>query len=291
MPAIQEERIENIKRLGIVAGSGKLPEKLLHACDHRGIEAFIVALEGQADPSLVQGRNHMWSRIGALGQILKTLKAHEIQDLVLIGALRRPSVMELMPDLKAAEFFAKIGIRAMGDNNLLSHLRELLEREGFSLHGIHQFADELLARPGVIGKHKPGKADWPDIRRGLEISQNLGSLDVGQSVIVQEGIVLGVEAAEGTDELMRRCKHLHRKGRPGILIKTCKPQQDRDLDLPAIGPQTVILAAECNLGGVVIHAGHTLIIDEDEVMDLAGRHKIFVIAVDPAAELAEDRHE
>lgn len=271
----------DIDRLGVIAGGGSLPEKLIHACDKRNIMPFVVGFEGQTDHRIVEGRNHMWTRLGAAGQILNTLKAHHIRDLVLVGSIRRPSLAELKPDFKAAEFFARIGLKAMGDNDFLSVLRKVLEEEGFRIHGIHDFAEDLLAPAGNIGRIKPKKADWPDIWRGIEASQDLGHLDIGQSVIVQEGMVLGVEAAEGTDELIRRCRHLQRKGRKAVLVKTCKPQQDRRLDLPTIGPQTVHMAAENNLGGIIIHAGHTLLLDPQKVADLADRHKIFVTGLDP----------
>lgn len=287
MPAPKEKRLNKITDLAIIAGGGDLPERLINACEGKGIEVFVVALEGQTNPNIVKNRNHMWARLGAMGTILKTLKAHEISDMVLIGSVRRPSLMELRPDLKTAEFFAKISLRALGDNDILGVVRKEVESEGFRIHGIHQFADDLLAPEGVIGKHKPKKEDWVDIVRGLEISQDLGALDVGQSVIVQEGIVLAVEAAEGTDELIVRSRHLKRKGRGGVLVKTCKPQQDRDFDLPTIGPETVRHAADIKLAGIVVHAEQSLIIDIEEVAELANRHKIFVIGVNPAKYLKD----
>lgn len=286
MPASKEKPVEiagrQVKKLGILAGGGKLPGKLVQACESKGIEPFIVAFEGQTDPSLVQGHNYVWGRLGAAGQILDTLRAHDISDLVLIGSIRRPSLLEMKPDFKTLEFFTKIGLKALGDNDLLTTLRATLEEEGFTIHGVHHFATDLLAVEGAIGRHKPKKEDWIDIRRGLQISQELGALDVGQSVIVQEGIVLGVEAAEGTDALITRCKHLKRKGRKGVLVKTCKPQQDRSLDLPTIGPETVRCAVQADLAGIVVHAGHSLILDLEDVAQIANEHKLFVWGVELA---------
>ena len=213
---------------------------------------------------------------------MKTLKSHGIFDLVMIGSIRRPSFAELVPDFKTIEFFTKIGIKAIGDNDFLTALRKFLEAEGFRLHGIHKFADDLLAAEGVIGKYQPAQEDWVDINHGLEISSQLGAYDIGQAVVVQEGFVLGVEAVEGTDELIRRCKPLKRKGRGGVLVKTCKPQQDKDLDLPTIGPQTVKLAAEAGLAGIAVYAGETLVIDPEEVAEIADRHKMFVVGLNPS---------
>lgn len=285
MSATPQSRIDQgaskppVKKLGIIAGGGAIPALLLSACDEQGIETFVVGFEKQTDPAVMEGRNYMLTRIGAAGQILQTLQSHEIKDLVLIGSIRRPSLAELRPDMRTAQFFARVGLKALGDDSLLKALRDELERDGFIIHGVHKFMDDLLAKPGEIGKHKPKKQDWNDIDRGIEVSQQLGHLDVGQSVIVQEDLVLGVEAVEGTDELIRRCIQYKRKGRGGVLVKTCKPQQDQDFDLPTIGPETVRLCAAAGLDGIVIQAGKSLVIDSEDVAALADKHRMFVLAV------------
>ncbi len=269
-----------IKQLGILAGGGVLPQKLLETCDQQGITPFVIGFEGQTDPLIIQGRSHLWTRLGAAGQVIKTLKSHNIRDLVFIGSIRRPTIAELRPDLKAAEFFAKASWKVIGgDNGIGEALRDFLGKEGFRIHGVHTIAKNLLAPEGTIGAYEPSARDWSDIEKGIEISQQIGLLDIGQAVIIQEGIVLAVEAAEGTDKLMERGKTLMRKGRGGVLVKTCKPQQDRDFDLPTIGPQTILNAAECGLAGVVIHAGHSLLINPEEVAQIADRHKMFVLGI------------
>lgn len=271
-----------VKRLGIIAGGGNIPKKLVRSCEEQGIEPFIVALEGNADADLVEGYNHVWSRLGAAGAILKTLRAHEIEDLVLIGSIKRPTVGEIKPDLKTAGFFAKVGLSVLGDNDILVAVRKSLEKEGFRVHGVHKFARDLLAPEGVIGKNSPTKADWVDIEHGIKISQEIGRLDIGQAVVVQEGLILGVEGIEGTDELIQRCGALMRKGRKAILVKTCKPQQDMDLDLPTIGVDTIERAAHAGMGGVVIHAGRSLLYDRAGVEEIANKNKLFVVSVDPS---------
>jgi DUF1009 family protein len=267
-------------RLGIIAGSGALPKKLLHACDTLGIEPFVVAFKGQTDEAILDGRAHLLTRLGAAGTVVNTLRAHEIRDLVLIGAVRRPSFAELKPDWKTSRFLMRVGMRALGDDGLLQAVRRELEAEGFTLHGVQRFVESLIAGAGRLGGRGAADADQVDIARGIEVSQTLGRLDVGQSVIVQEGIVLGVEGVEGTDALIRRCAALKRKGRGGVLVKTCKPQQDRDLDLPTIGVETVKLCIEAGLSGMVFHAGKTLLIDPQEVSELADNVGLFVIGVD-----------
>ncbi|HEY8192205.1 MAG TPA: UDP-2,3-diacylglucosamine diphosphatase LpxI, partial [Alphaproteobacteria bacterium] len=214
MPAATQSGVApDVKKLGIIAGGGSLPAKLAQACESRGIEIFIVALEGQTDPSLLAGRNHLLTRIGAAGQIIETLKFHEVRDLVLIGSVRRPGLAEMRPDLRAVRFFAQVGLRALGDDGLLKALKSELGREGFRVRGVQEFIENLVAGAGPVGRVKPDNASRTDIVRGFEVLRIMGPADVGQSVIVQENIVLGVEAAEGTDELIGRCIAYKRGGR------------------------------------------------------------------------------
>lgn len=279
-PSRKDSLTPPLPPLGIIAGGGDLPRRLLAACDAAGRDVFIIGFEGQTDPALMQGRSYMMTRLGAAGRVIETFRAHGVRDLVLIGSIRRPGLAELRPDLRAARFFARVGLRALGDDGLLKALRAELEAEGFVIHGIQDFVDDLLMQEGPLGRLKPKKRDLADMERGLIVSRELGRLDVGQSVIVREGIVLGVEAAEGTDELIRRCgAYGTRSGRSGVLVKTCKPQQDRSLDLPTIGPRTVHLCAEAGLAGISVQAGHALLLDPQETAEVADRSGLFVIGV------------
>ena len=159
---------------------------------------------------------------------------------------------------------------------MLGALRKELETEGFNLHGVQHFSNNLLAKQGRLGKIDPLEEDWVSIEQGLRISQSIGELDIGQSIIVQDGVIIGVEAIEGTDALIERCEPLLNKKRRAFLIKTCKPQQDTDLDLPTIGLKTVINAHKFGLSGIVVHAGNSLILDSKKVAQEADRLNIFI---------------
>lgn len=270
---------ENIQSLGILAGGGVLPSRLAEECVKSGITPYIIAFEGQADQNGIDTYDHVWMPLGAIGAILKKLKSQNITDIVMIGRIRRPSFHELKPDLKAAEIIARIGLKALGDNDILSLLRDELHKEGITVHGVQNFMSGLLTRAGAIGRYKPSVKYTETIKRGVEVARGLGQLDVGQSVIVQNGLVIGVEGIEGTDELVRRCKGYLRKGGGAILVKTCKPHQDKYLDLPTIGPDTIRVAVEAGLSGIIIEAGSSLMIDPLEIAEIANRHKIFVYGI------------
>lgn len=276
MPTTKKVSVEHV---GILAGGGALPKYLIESCKKKGVEVFVIGFKGQTNPETLAGIDHMWTGLGSAGLILKTLKQKNIQDLVMIGSIKRPSISELNPDFKALEILARIGFKALGDDGLLSAIKQELEKEGFTLHGVQDFSENLITTQGTLGNIDPDEKDWESIRLGVQVSQTLGKLDIGQAVIIQEGTILGLEAIEGTDELIKRCIPLKKQGNGPILVKTCKPQQDRKLDLPTIGPQTIQNAYNAGLRGIAMHSGASIILDPQKVAELADAYRIFVVGV------------
>ena len=270
------------RKLGIIAGGGSIPKKLIEFCKKNKRDYFVLAIEGNADKNLIDDSvPHQWIRIGQAGTGFKRFHDEKVQDVIMIGTIRRPGFFDLMPDLRTTAFFAKIGMKSLGDDGILRALVKEIESEGMAVKGVHEVLPEILVKKGVLGRHKPDKQAEADIRRGIEVALELGKLDVGQAVIVQQGLVLGVEGIEGTDELIRRCGDYRRKGEGGVLVKLRKPQQDMRIDLPTIGPRSVTRAKESGLRGIALHAGNGLIVDEDEVIRQADKEGLFVIGVDP----------
>ena len=263
-------------RLGIVAGGGRLPQRLVESCRAAGREVFVLALEGAAEPETVRGVPHAWCRIGAAAMGLALLRENNVTELVLAGGIRRPSLGALRPDWRAAKLFARIGYRTLGDDGLLSAVVSELEQEGFRVLGVDQLLDGEFVAEGPLGKIHPDLQSEADIEHGLRIARAIGTLDIGQAVVVQQGLVLGVEAIEGTDELLRRCAALRREGLGGVLVK---PGQERRADRPTIGLRTVVLAAETGLLGIAIEAEATIVLDRDEVIRAADQAGLFVVGI------------
>jgi DUF1009 family protein len=266
-------------RLGIIAGGGGLPQRLVECCRASGRDFFVLALEGAAEPATVHDVPHAWCRPGAAATGLALLRENHVTELVLAGGIRRPSLASLRPDWRAAKLLARIGYRALGDNGLLSAVVKELELEGFRVIGPEQLLDRALVPDGPLGAIEPDPQSHADIERGLRVARALGALDVGQAVVIQQGLVLGVEAIEGTDELLRRCAALRREGPGGVLVKVEKPGQERRADRPTIGPRTVALAAEAGLLGIAAEAHATIVLDRDEVIRTADRAGLFVVGV------------
>jgi UDP-2,3-diacylglucosamine hydrolase len=270
-----------LPKLGIIAGGGDLPVRLLEACRSAGREVFVLGLEGHADRDLIGPHVQFWSRLGAGGAMLDALREAGVQEIVLAGRVRRPSLAELKPDWRAAKLFARIGARALGDDGLLRAVSVELESEGFRVVASQDVFQGLLTPAGALGAVTPDDQAQADIARGVAVIRALGPLDVGQAVVVQQGLVLGVEAIEGTDALIDRCAGLRRDGAGGVLVKMSKPQQDNRFDLPAIGTVTVERCAAAGLRGIAVEAGGSITLDRDAVAALADRLGVFVIGLDP----------
>jgi DUF1009 family protein len=271
-------------KLAILAGSGALPGRLIEACRASGRDFLVVAVDGHADPAVVGAAPHMWMSLTAAGDAVEALRQRGITELVMAGTVRRPSWSELRKaDTWTAKFVGRLGLRALGDDGLLSAITEVLETEGFRILGPDEVVDGLVAEPGPLGRHAPDQQAIVDIDCGVAVARALGALDVGQAVVVQQGIVLGVEAVEGTDALIERCRGLARDGPGGVLVKVSKPQQDRRLDLPAVGPGTATRAAAAGLRGIAVEAGRALILDRDAVVAAADAAGLFIYGIaDPS---------
>lgn len=267
-------------RLGIVAGGGSLPERLVEACRSQGRPFFVLAIEGQGDPQRFAGVPCRSVRLGAVGCAFELLHEGGAEEVVFAGAVRRPSLAALRPDGRALRLLAGIGGRLASDDRLMSALIEACEREeGFRVVGPEAVLGDVLATEGPLGRLRPDADEARDIAYGVEVAAALGRLDVGHSVVVQQGVVLGVEAAEGTDALVRRCGALRRDAAGGVLVKIRKPQQERRADPPVVGLATVEAAAEARLRGIAVEAGGTLVIDRRAVARAADAAGLFVVGI------------
>lgn len=273
------------KKLGIIAGGGVLPQVLIRHCQQKQRPYFVLAIENNADKAIfTPDIPHRWIRIGQAGTGFKLMHEQNAEEIVMIGTIHRPSLADLVPDLRTAAFFARIGLKSIGDDGILRALIKDIEAENMRVVGIHEVLPELLIKEGCLTKAKPDKQALADISRGAEVAAALGRLDVGQSVIVQQGLVLGVEGIEGTDKLIERCGTYQRKGDGGVLIKLRKPQQDMRIDLPTIGATTIENLHNAGMRGLAVHAGNALMVNEPEVIALADKYKMFIVGINPAEE-------
>jgi hypothetical protein len=276
--------------LGILAGGGQLPGRVAAAAVAAGRAVFIIGLEGFADAAALAPWPHEMIRMGAAGRIMARLRANRCRDLVLIGTVRRPSFFDFRPDAEGARLLARAGRAAFaGDDGVLAAVIKVLGDEGFHVIGAHEILNEALAPAGVLGTAAPDAQAMADIDRGIAVARALGLADVGQGCVVQQGLVLAVEAIEGTDAMLARAGTLARPGPGGVLVKLVKPGQERRVDLPTIGLETIRGAIAAGLRGIAFAAGATLLADRAAAIDAADKAGLFLLGLDPAT-TSEEGH-
>jgi DUF1009 family protein len=282
------------KTLGIIVGAGDLPIAIARAAQSEGRQVFLLGLEGVTDPAAIAPFPHGFSGMGELGRALKLLREAECSEITFAGKVSRVEFGKLKLDAKGAMALPRIVAAAVrGDDALLRALLAMVEREGFKVVGSADVARDLLAPMGPIGKLKPGAEDEADIVYGLRVTQAMGALDIGQAAVVCRGLVLAVEAAEGTDAMLTRVASLPEtlRGTPahkkGVMVKTVKPHQERRVDLPVVAARTVELVAAAGLSGLAIQAGGVLLVDRGKLAAAADRLGVFVHGFKPESLVRE----
>lgn len=268
-------------KIGLIAGSGNLPEEVIKSCINLGRRIFVIFLEGSGEePKSLQDVPHVNLGVGSVGKAIRVLKGEGIKHIIMAGAIKRPKISALKLDAGGVKLLAQISAAKLnGDNSLLVTVIKFFESSGFVVLGVDEVLREVLMPRGNIGKIEPHKTSYTDIHLGMEIARAIGNLDVGQGVVVQNGVVLGVEAIEGTDALLERCRGLRLDGSGGVLVKMKKPNQDSRIDLPTIGANTVINAHKAGLRGIAVEAGSALVVEKEKVIETANRLGLFVSGI------------
>ena len=257
-----------MKPLGLIAGSGRLPLLFAEKADR---EVVAVAHEGETDPSL---KAAAWVKLGQLGKIVETLRSAGVTEAVLCGGIRKPRLFDVRPDWLALKALARM--RSFGDDAALRVIAAVLEEEGVKIVSPLPFVPDLLAAKGPLTKRRLTEDQRADAEAGLAVARALGAADVGQTVVVKKGVILAVEAVEGTDACIARGGSL---AKGAVVVKARKPQQDDRFDAPAVGPKTIEAMAAASCSALVIEAGASLVLDRAELAEKAERAGIAVEGV------------
>jgi DUF1009 family protein len=274
------------RRVAVLAGRGEFPVRVAAAAAAQGASVYVAALSGAADPADYAAYEAGEYRLGQLGRFLEEIKRRRIDEIVMVGALPRPSFGSLAPELSTLKYLPHFA-RAFqgGDDHLLRGVVTFFEGQGLRVLGPADIAPDLVAPVGALGRHKPSAVAREAIATGFDLLAALSPFDMGQAAIVADHRVVAVEAAEGTDAMIDRVAGLVQTGRlklgkgDGVLVKAPKLGQDLRVDMPAIGPDTVARVAAAGLAGIAVKAGSVLIGDRERLATLADTSGLFVEGV------------
>ncbi len=267
----------NKKRIGLIAGGGQFPLIFAKSAKKKARPVYAIAYVNEADPQLEKYVDEIeWIHLGQLRKLIRFFKKNHVHEAVMMGTIKKTRLFsDVKPDTKAISLF--VGMRDTHDDGLLRAFAKTLEKEGIQICASTLLLPELLAQEGTWTKRKLSQAEKSDVEIGWRCAKAIGSLDIGQCVIVGGGSVLAVEAMEGTDAAIIRGGKLG-KGH-AIVIKVCKPNQDTRFDIPAVGTRTLETMDTADVRALVIEAGKTVVFDREEMITLANEMKISIVAL------------
>lgn len=263
--------------IGIIAGNGQLPFLVAAGIRKAGHRVVAIGHFSETRKDLARQVDILhWVHIGELGKIIDFLLKEKAQTALFAGGVAKTHFFSrARPDARAIQVLSRLHDKK--DNALLRAIADEVEREGIRVKSLVPFLKENMASKGCWTKRKPSEREMNDVCFGWKMAKRAGRLDIGQSIVVKDQIVLALEAIEGTDETIRR------GGKWGrgdvVVVKVCKPRQDPRLDLPVIGLSTVRTLQQAGASAMAVEAGKTIIIDKEKVISGADRNRLCLMGV------------
>jgi DUF1009 family protein len=271
--------IKDMTRLAIIAGKGQLPVDVAAAAAADGFDVLILAIKGQADADFTAYQT-MPIRLGAIGETRAIMVQHKIEKLVMVGKVSWPSMAALRPDFDGVKLLGKMMTK--GDDNALRHVAAFFAEKGIETMAVDAFLPDRKMPLGLVTDDELDAQSMDAIALGATVLAALGTHDVGQSVIVQNGRVIAMEAAEGSNGMIARAAGLlDPAGSVACLVKMRKSGQDSRLDTPVMGCSTILSAAKAGLSLLAIEANSVLLADDIvAIKALCQTHGITLIGID-----------
>ena len=277
-------------RYGLIAGNGRFPFMVVEGARRAGVSLSVAAIREETDPSIEQEVERLtWVGIGQLGKMIRFFKGEGVEKAMMAGQVKHVQIFtRAVPDARMLKLLLKLSRR--NTTSLIGAVASELASEGIDLIDSTFFLQDNLPAAGPLTRRKPNAAEQADVEYGLEIAREMARLDLGQTIVVRGKACVAIEAMEGTDATIRRAGELMRGGReaqkrlklssgPVTVLKLSKPDQDMRFDVPVIGLPTIETMVEAGATCLCVSAGKTLMFDRDELIALADKNKIAVVAV------------
>lgn len=276
-----KNNVSNNEPLAIFAGRGSLPKMLIEDCQKNNRIFKLFLLESEKYDINYQEFSPITLKYGEIDKFLAIMREHKIENLTFIGGVTKPNFSDLKVDKKAAILLTKIlANKILGDDAVLKTVVKFFEKEGLRIIPIDQILDSVIATKGVLTNLKPSSQDQENIKLGIDAIKNLSKFDIGQSLVIAQKQIIAIEAAEGTDAMIKRCANLKLDYvKNAILVKMKKHNQSVKADLPTIGVETIINCASSSISGIAIEASSTLILQKEQVIDKANELGLFLTVI------------
>ena len=265
-----------MSKIGIISGGGKLPILIGNNLIKKNYEVIFFVIEDTFNKKNYTHLNTIEIKLDSIKKIFNKLNENDVKKIILAGNITRPSLKDINFDFETINLAKKILLSKKGDNDLLISITKLFQDKGFEYLDWKIYCSELFSNEKNLTIIKPSKEASLNLDKALKVFKDYGQLEIGQSLVVQNEIILGLEAAEGTDNLISRCKELKKKGDKGIVFKASKYNQSNILDIPTIGKETLNLLIKNDYEGIFIEKNNCIIIDKNETINLANSNNLFI---------------
>ncbi len=264
-------------KFGLIAGNGRFPFLVIEGAKKQGASLAVVAIKEETDERIEElAEKIIWVGIGQLGKMISFFKREAVEQVIMAGQVKHVQIFSgALPDLRMIRMLWNLPQR--NTDALIGGVADEMRREGIELIDSTYFIRDKLAKEGVLTKRKPDEIERGNVRYGLTIANEIARLDLGQTIVVRAKACVAIEAMEGTDAVIRRAGELAR-GKPTV-VKVAKPNQDMRFDVPVVGTPTIEEMIKADATCLCLTAQKTLIFDKEEMLGLANRHKISIIAV------------
>jgi UDP-2,3-diacylglucosamine hydrolase len=274
------EALNSTAGWGLIAGNGRFPFLVLEGARSQGIEMAVIALKEEASPELekVAKRLH-WVSLGELSKAIALMQEEGVKRAVMAGQVKHNKIFSaIRPDWKLAKLL--FSLPRKNTDSLIGAVAKVLEEEGIRLVDSTIFLKPLLPEAGVLTRRAPNEREAADMSYGLGVARQIAAMDVGQTVVIADRACVAVEAMEGTDETIERAARFA-EGKPLVVVKVSKPQQDMRFDVPVVGLPTVESMKKAGATALAIDAARTLLFDREKLIELADAAGIAIQAFPP----------
>ena len=264
-------------KLGLIAGNGRFPFLVIEGARRAGSSVAVAAIREETDPEIQRLADRMiWVGIGQLGKLLRFFKDEGVEKAIMAGQVKHVQIFSrAIPDVRTLKMLLRLPRR--NTDALIGAVASELASEGIELIDSTYFLKDQLPQPGTLTVREPDERERGDIEYGLEIAHEIARLDLGQTIVIRDRACVAIEAMEGTDAVIRRAGQLV-NGRLTV-VKIAKPDQDMRFDVPVVGVPTIESMIESRASCLCVTAEKTLTFDRDEMIDLASKNKITIVAV------------
>jgi len=268
---------KNKEKIALIAGDGNLPFQIIKELEKNKQDFVVIALQGFANADDFAKYETYVYYMGSMKRIITKLHSLKVKRIVFAGSVKKPSLSDIKLDSISYKILCKAIVQGFGDDRLLRLVMKELEKHNFKVVSSSEICPELLVSKGKMGKVKIHHYDKKNIQKGIKVLKATADLDIGQSVIIDQGSVLGLEAIEGTEDLIKRCKKLRISSKKaGVLVKMKKIKQSEKVDMPTVGINTLKQLEQSGFAGIAIEAGGVQVVNKEKFIETADELGLFI---------------